>query len=258
MNPLSQLETFQPITLAELDAKANMLTRLDNKYIVREAISAAGVSKLKAAFDILTIGNRRCFQYQSIYFDSGELCFKEYLQGKRQRFKARTRVYQDSENLAFFEVKLSGKGQTEKFRIRCDVSLHGVLSPDFLEFLQNTYYRQYKKTFPYNLNPAVTTSYQRVTLVAKDGGERLTIDYDLVFMVGEEFIILPKNLAILETKSLNGNGLADKVLRLEHIRAVDGCSKFGLAMALSGKVRKYNKFLPLIKKHFQVSPVTVA
>jgi hypothetical protein len=251
MNPLTQLETFDPVSLAELDAKADMLTRLDNKYIVREAISVAGIKKLREAFDVLKIENRTSFGYHTIYFDSKNLCFTEYTHGKRQRFKARTRVYQDSKNLAFFEVKLSGKGQTDKFRVRCDVSQHGVLSSDFLKFLKEKYHRQYKKAFPYRLTPSVSTSYTRVTLVAKDGGERLTIDYNLVFVVDGKKLVMPSNFAIFETKSKNGNGLADKILRFEQLKAVDGCSKFGLAMVLSGKVSKYNKFLPVIKKHFK-------
>ncbi len=251
MNHLPQLETFKPVSLSELDAKADMLTRLDNKYIVREAISKTGIEKLRDAFDVLTIENRMCFGYQTIYFDCQRLCFIEYANGKRLRFKARTRVYQDSENLAFFEIKLSGKGQTDKFRIRCDSSEHGTLSPCFLAFLKGKYRNQYKKEFRHILAPSVSTSYKRVTLVAKNGGERLTIDHDLVFTVEGKKLILPEDFAIFETKSKNGNGIADKILRLEHIRAVSGCSKYGLALVLSGKVSKYNRFLPIIKKHFQ-------
>jgi hypothetical protein len=250
MNPFLPLKTFHRVSLAALNAKANMLTRLDNKYIVRIAISALGIKKLCDYFDVLTIKDRTSFRYHTIYFDSEQICFNEYAQGKRQRFKARTRVYQDSDNLAFFEVKLSGKDQTDKFRIRCDSKEHGVLTKNFLTFLKEKYRDQYKKEFSYTLTPSVTTSYKRVTLVAKSGGERLTIDYDLVFSVDGKEIVLPKNFAIFETKSKNGNGVADKILRQEHIKTVEACSKFGLAMALSGKVSRYNKFLPVIKKHF--------
>lgn len=251
MNPLLQLKTFHRVSLATLNTKANMLTRLDNKYIVRGAISALGIKKLRDSFDVLTIKDRTSFRYHTIYFDSEKICFEEYTQGKRQRFKARTRVYQDSDNLAFFEVKLSGKDQTDKFRIRCDSDEHGTLTTEFLMFLKEKYRNQYKKEFFYELTPSVSTSYKRITLVAKNGGERLTIDYDIVFTVDKKEIVLPKNFAIFETKSNNGNGIADKILRQEHIKTVDACSKFGLAMVLSGKVSRYNKFLPVIKKHFR-------
>ena len=250
MNPILQLETFHTIPLATLDAKASMLTRLDNKYIVRGAISTLGIKKLRESFDVLKIKDLISFGYHSIYFDSKKICFNEYTQGKRQRFKARTRVYQDSDNLAFFEVKLSGKGQTDKFRVRCESNEHGILTTEFLMFIKDKYREQYKKEFPYELTPSVSTSYKRITLVAKNGGERLTIDYDIVFTVDKKEIVLPKNLAIFETKSKNGNGISDKILRQEHIKTVVACSKFGLAMVLSGKVSRYNKFLPVIKKHF--------
>ncbi len=252
MNPVTHLETFESLSLEALDAKADMLTRMDNKYIVRGRLSTKCIEKLQREFDVLAIDRHRFFQYHSIYFDTNLLCFNEYKKGKRQRFKARTRVYQDTKNLAFFEIKLSGKGsQTAKFRIRCNTAEHGTLPPHFLNFLKETYRTQYKKEFTHTLTPVVSTSYKRVTLVAKKGGERLTIDFDLVFTVEGEVIPLPHDFSICETKSKNGNGLADKILHAERIHPVLGCSKFGLAMALSGKVNRYNKFLPILKKHLK-------
>lgn len=252
MNPVTHLETFESISLETLDAKADMLTRTDNKYIVRGLLSPECVNKLQKEFDVLTIDDHLFFKYHSIYFDTNLVCFDEYKKGKRQRFKARTRVYEDSKNLAFFEVKLSGKGaQTAKFRTRCDTSEHGTVTPHFLNFLKEMYYKQYRKEFTHTLSPVVSTSYKRVTLVAKKGGERLTIDFDLVFTVEGEVIPLPHDFAICEAKSKNGNGLADKILHAERIHPVFGCSKFGLAVALSGRVSRYNKFLPVLKKHFK-------
>lgn len=252
MNPLTHLKTFESLSLEALDAKAGMLTRMDNKYIVRGQLSLQCMKKLQKEFDVLAIDGHLFFQYHSIYFDTNQLCFDEYKKDKRQRFKARTRVYQDSENLAFFEIKLSGNGsQTNKFRIRCNTSEHGTLPQHFMDFLKETYRTQYKKEFTYTLNPVVSTSYKRVTLVAKKGGERLTIDFDIVFTVEGEVIPLPPDFSICEAKSKNGNGLADKILRTERLHPVGACSKFGLAMALSGKVNRYNKFLPILKTHFK-------
>lgn len=251
MSPLTDIETFETISLEELEATADMLVRLDNKYIVRNPLSAAGIQKLRTSFSVLTIGTHTSFGYHNVYFDEQGLCFKQHAQEKRQKFKARTRKYLDSTNLAFFEVKLSGKrSQTNKYRLRCDVSEHGTMTHAFETFLKDAYRTQYKKEFTHTLTPTVTTAYKRMTLVAKEGGERLTIDYDLVYTVDGKEVSIPTNIAIFETKSINGNGIADKILRSESIRTVSGCSKFCIAMAVSGAVPRYNKFRPVIRKHF--------
>jgi VTC domain len=251
MNPLPGIDTFQAISLKELEATADMLVRLDNKYIVHNPLSPEGIEKLRTVFNILTIGSRTSFGYHNVYFDEQGLCFKQHTQEKRKKFKARTRRYLDSTNLAFFEVKLSGKrSQTNKYRLRCDVSEHGTMTHAFETFLKDAYRTQYKKEFAHTLTPTVTTAYKRMTLVAKEGGERLTIDYNLVYTVDGKEVSMPTNIAIFETKSINGNGIADKILRSESIRTASGCSKFCIAMALSGTVPRYNKFRPVIRKHF--------
>ena len=257
MSPIPNLDSFDSLSLKELNSKADMLTRVDNKYIVNGALSADSIEKLKEEFDVLAIDEKRTFGYENVYFDDADVCFNEHRQGKRQKFKARTRVYLDSEDLAFFEVKLSGKGRIiDKYRIPCSVSDHGTLPGHFNDFLKDKYSEQYNKKFDFKLEPTVKTAYRRITLVAKDGGERLTIDHDLSLNLNEVSSDVPSGLAIFETKSKNGNGIADKILRSESIPRVKGCSKFCLSMALSGKMTKYNKFLPLIRKHFWDKPAT--
>lgn len=252
MNPIPNLDSFDSLSLKELNSKADMLTRVDNKYIVNGALSADSIEKLKAEFDVLAIDDKRTFGYENVYFDDADVCFHQHRQGKRQKFKARTRVYLDSEELAYFEVKLAGKGRIiDKYRIPCAVSDHGTLPGHFNDFLKDRYSEQYNKKFNFNLVPTVKTAYRRITLVAKNGGERLTIDHHLSLGVNDTSSEVPSSLSIFETKSKNGNGIADKILRSESIPRVKGCSKFCLSMALSGKVKKYNKFLPLIRKHFQ-------
>ena len=255
MSPIPNLDSFDSLSLKELNSKADMLTRVDNKYIVKGALSTDSIKKLKEEFDVLAIDDKRTFGYENVYFDDAEVCFQQHRQGKRQKFKARTRVYLDSEDLAFFEVKLAGKGRIiDKYRIPCSVSDHGTLPGHFNDFLKDRYSEQYNKKFDFKLVPTVKTAYRRITLVAKNGGERLTIDHNLSLGVHDTSSDVPSSLSIFETKSKNGNGIADKILRSESIPRVKGCSKFCLSMALSGKVDKYNKFLPLIRKHFWDKP----
>jgi len=256
MNPIPNLDSFTSLDLQELDRKASLLSRVDNKYIVRGELSANGIKKLQEEFDVLSIDNKRIFGYENIYFDDGGVCFHRHSRGKRKRFKARTRVYLDSDELTFFEVKLAGQGRkVDKYRISCGPSEHGALTDHFAFFLKARYFEQYHKRFNFELVPTVKTAYRRITLVAKNGGERLTIDHDISLGLNDVSSGLPSSISIFETKSKNGRGIADKILSAASIPRVKGCSKFCLSMALGGKVTRFDKFLALVRNHFQASPV---
>ncbi len=66
------VQGFAPLSLADLNAKAEMMERIDNKYIVPAAALAAILPDLTARFDILDIGHRRAFTYDTRYFDDAQ------------------------------------------------------------------------------------------------------------------------------------------------------------------------------------------
>ena len=85
---------FKPIGLDALNAKAAMLERLDNKYVVRAPVLAAAAAELCELFDVLEIDGRRSFTYDTCYFDDPELrSYHDHHQGRRQRVKVRVRKY---------------------------------------------------------------------------------------------------------------------------------------------------------------------
>jgi VTC domain len=93
----SFLEHFAPITLIELNKKAAMLERMEQKYILSKKDLSELAIPLAASFDILEIDHIRDFLYETVYFDTiDHRCFREHQQGKRIRFKARTRKYVDA------------------------------------------------------------------------------------------------------------------------------------------------------------------
>src|SRR5699024_4688591 len=53
---------------------------------------------------------------------------------------------------------------------------------------------------------------------------------------------------LLETKSANANGVADKILRALHQHPTEGCSKYCVAMATLQEVSKFNKFRTALRK----------
>ena len=203
----TSLRSFLPISLEDTNKSASMLKRIDNKYIVDKPTLRSVLDLLRPDFRLLEIDGRSVFSYESCYFDDRQRCFHEHLQGRRQRFKARTRRYVES-GKAFFEVKLKGqRGQTDKSREVCDDYHAFVISDGEQRMMRELYEGRYGKRFSYRLTPALHVSYRRFTLVSMSGRERITVDFNLGFetpsgrqaFIGDDFIIV-------ETKTADGRG----------------------------------------------------
>lgn len=242
-------DSFAPITLDQLNAKAEMMARIDNKYIVPGEKLHRLVPQLRHAFDILDIKNQRAFTYDTRYFDDeARSAYFEHHQGKRCGFKVRARTYANA-GLCYLEVKVKGqRGMTEKYRMPYDPRDLADLTPDAVGFAQDTYRDQYGKPFDYRLLPSLDVRYQRMTLVARAGGERMTIDTNLQFRSADRTFSAGPHVFIIETKSSNGRGLADRLLRRQGERPTRRCSKYCIGMAATGQVLRYNRFLPALRK----------
>ncbi|NNF23434.1 MAG: polyphosphate polymerase domain-containing protein [Rhodobacteraceae bacterium] len=243
------ISDFSPISLQELNETAEMLSRIDNKYVVPRAALQSLVPALQGEFRILDIDQRRAFTYDTRYFDDAERsAYFEHHQGLRKGFKVRVRRYADA-GLSFLEVKVKGKrGMTEKFRLPQDAEPVEQLSDEAMRFARHTYCGQYEKPFEYDLKAAMDIRYKRITLVAKTGGERMTIDTDLRFQTKNGTMSLGTDVFIVEAKSALGRGFADAQLRRAKQRPTKKCSKYCIAMAAMGEVDRYNRFLPTMRK----------
>ncbi len=240
---------FSPVGLRQLNSKAAMLERLDNKYVVRETVLRQAVTELSGHFDILEIGGKRSFIYETYYFDDHKnTSYFDHHQGRRQRFKVRVRKYTDAQ-ICFVEIKLKDKrGITVKKRMDYAVDKYGVLDEEAWAHIHSAYRDLYGRDFDYVLMPAIEVRYQRITLVAKDGGERMTIDFGLSFSGNNRSYSIDEGTFVVETKSANGNGIADKILRGLHQHPTKRCSKYCVGMAVLQQVQKHNKFLPALRK----------
>ena len=88
---------FSAIGLDELNAKAAMLERRDNKYIVDADRLLPALASFGHAFDVLEIGGKRAFTYDTRYFDCADLRgYYDHHQGRRKRCKVRIRDYVDA------------------------------------------------------------------------------------------------------------------------------------------------------------------
>lgn len=240
---------FDPISLDNLNAKAAMLERLDNKYVVGAAVLRRAATELSLHFDVLEIDGRRTFTYETCYFDDPDRqSYFDHLQGRRRRAKVRIRKYLEA-GLCFVEVKLKDKrGATIKKRLPYDPVKFGVLDDAALTHVRRVYFDQYRQEFPYELSRVIDMRYVRMTLVAKEGGERMTIDGQLSFFAPGSSYTVRDDRFILETKSANGNGLADRILRKLHQHPTRNCSKYCTGIAILNQATKHNKFLPALRK----------
>lgn len=250
MDPIiaGSLAAFAPISLETLNAKAEMMDRLDNKYILPGHQLQHVLQALTDSFDVLEIEGKRAFFYSTCYFDDAERRgYYDHHQRRRKRCKVRVRHYVDA-GLSFLEVKLNEqRASTAKRRMRIDRPLT-ALDARCMDFVDTCYRNSYDEAFLKTLHPAIRIQYLRITLVARDGGERLTIDTQLDFLAGGVGRIAPSDMFIIETKSARGNGIADKILRSLHVQPTKRVSKYCIGMAATGQVSRCNGFLPALRR----------
>ena len=122
------------------------------------------------------------------------------------------------------------------------------LTPDALAFVDQCHQDMYGTPLGQSLKPVVQMRYSRITLVAKEGGERMTIDANLSFRNAANQRRAAPDHFILETKPARGNGVADRILRSLHVHPTKRCSKYCMGMATLGLVERHNRFLPALKK----------
>ncbi len=243
------LELLDTISLDGLNAKAEMLERLDNKYVLDVGAMRSAIEQLAPHFDVLEIDRKRTFTYETCYFDGRELpCYFDHHRKRRQRVKVRMRTYTDA-GLCFVEVKLKDKrGVTVKKRLRHEIHKFGVLDERAKSHVHHTYQTLYGRAFPYDLVRVLDMRYRRTTLVAKQGGERMTIDSNLIFSANGTSRAIDDGLFVVETKSANGNGIADRMLRTLHQHPTAHCSKYCLGTVFMNAGLQHNNFRTALRK----------
>jgi len=169
----------------------------------------------------------------------------------------RIRNYLDA-GLSYLEVKLKDvRDATVKKRLRLARPTRS-LCHESLAFIDACHAEMYGTPLGRQLMPVIGMAYERITLVAREGGERMTIDTRLAFHAANAEREAAPDMFILETKSARGNGLADKILRAEHLHTTRNCSKYCVGMAALGLVERHNRFLPALRKLNLSAPVPAA
>ncbi len=241
-----------PISLKELNALAELQTRVDRKYFVPAAAFRRLITELRDEIQVLEIDGLRTFGYESVYFDTPELStYRAHVQRRRQRFKARTRTYTDT-GLCMFEVKLTGaRGETVKQRVPHPQEYRAELTDDALAHLATSLCQAYHQEVPAGMGPKLVTTYRRTTFVTRTGEARLTCDTGLVCLDLEHEVRDTGTHVLVESKSGGqGGSVADRILRELGVRPAS-VSKYCVAVAALHPELPSNPWHQTLRRYFE-------
>ena len=254
---LEHVDGFEAVSLQEVEDRAGLQMRVDRKYIVDYETLERLFSELGDDYLALEIDGERLQQYDSVYFDTPGLNgYRDHMQGRRKRFKCRTRLYGGT--ACFFDLKMKGRrGETVKSRLPLSPLEQGSLTGQASAFLKRGLLKEYGHAAPAGLVPTLQTSFERLTLIHSDQPERLTLDFGITFSrvgSGERYRMRPGHV-LIETKSGSQLGTVDRLLRGLGARPVTMCSKYCLGVALANPALPTNPYRPLLRRYFDPTPL---
>ncbi len=247
------LGRFRPITVAEME-HASLQDRQEAKYLLTAEQAWDLISHLPDSYQVFEVDGKRVQTYSTTYYDSPHFnLYLEHHNGKKPRYKVRTRSYVGSD-LNFLEVKeKKNTGRTVKHRLQTD-GLLTRLGADIRGFLTDSL-----PCDPSQFQPVLVNDYRRITLVSSTDPERITLDIDLTFTCGESGVTLPRIVvAELKRSSAHLHTPAYDYLTTMRVKP-KGFSKYCIGISLLyGNLVKCNNFhmtLRLLSKMMQGGPI---
>ena len=247
LNQLDVWHKMPSITLDEMRS-VRLMNRIDTKYVLsEEEVLRLLDSTLEAGYRVQIIDGVRACRYLTLYYDTPEReMFTVHHNRKLTRQKLRTRTYLES-GTTFFEIKnKNNRGRTKKRRIE-------IKAEELMCFAQNAEARELlannSRYTTDDLQPALITSFSRITLVNPTLSERSTIDLELSYedaRTGRKSSI--ERMAIVEIKQ-DGNTASTMKLMLRdmHIAPLK-VSKYCLGTTLTVDGIKHNRFKAKIQQ----------
>ncbi|MFV0633880.1 polyphosphate polymerase domain-containing protein [Demequina sp.] len=252
------IEHLEPISLAELDLAAALQTRTDRKYLVNPATWAVALAGLERAPRVLDMDGKRCFRYESTYYDTPELeSFYAAARRRPRRYKVRTRTYVESGTRAI-EVKLRSRvGETVKHRDWLSPADVQGSSGAFLPAAARMFVAQFAETEPVvgDLRETLTTFYRRTTLLTADA--RVTVDADVEGRDIHGGVASFSPALIVETKSVARAGAVDRALWAHGVRPVR-VSKYCTSLAALRPDLPANRWSRTLRRHVAVPQPALA
>ncbi|MFK8038169.1 MAG: polyphosphate polymerase domain-containing protein [Crocinitomicaceae bacterium] len=233
-NEIEKLETFSPISLAEMD-EVKLMNRTDTKFVFKRSDLSSVLEKLSSDYSVLKINDNLISSYKTLYFDTLEFgYYLDHHNGRGNRFKVRIRNYTES-NLFFLEIKNKYKGRTDKKRIKLN-DFETSFSADSRLFVDSVI-----DSAP-NLEAKLWNNFSRITLVNHAEKERLTLDLNLSFDWNgrvEEFDHIV--IAELKQENVNRNSKFYQMMKSFNISS-NSISKYCIGAVSLNPGLKYNSF----------------
>lgn len=242
---------LRPITLVELLAVGELQDRFDTKHLVpieRLDLVVGALLRRSPSVSVLEVDGVRWQAYASEYFDTTDLrSYRDHVQGRRRRYKVRTRRYGDGAAVA--EVKMKdGRGRTVKHRLGTPIAEPTRLDDDAQAEAENAIQSMYPDLDLARLGHSASINFRRMTLAfgSEHGGERVTIDRHLTVARHGVARELGPSHAIVEVKSDRFRGVAASALIALGHRPVP-VSKYGLAVASTGGADGSHPWVPTLR-----------
>ncbi|MFE5402842.1 polyphosphate polymerase domain-containing protein [Streptomyces sp. NPDC056580] len=237
-------------TLAEVDAAAALQHRVDRKYLVPLDRARLLIAQLASSHHILDLGGRRTTSYLSTYFDTPGLgAWRAHVQGRRRRWKVRTRLYAE-DGLCRVEVKTKdGRGATVKHALKVPASEYGELTRHAAEFVDEVLKVARVPVTAGELSAAAEVRYVRAALADLDHGSRVTLDGALSCHRGDRSAALDAGHVLIETKGGAQPASADRLLLGMGVRPVS-LSKYIVGQSLLTPGLPDNDVRRLTRNHF--------
>ncbi len=234
------------ISLDAVDDFAALQTRVDRKYLIDSITMAHLLEELPGSAHVLEIGELTEFAYRSTYFDTDDLAlYRAAVQGRRLRFKVRTRSYVDTGG-CYLEVKAKGRrGQNVKSRIEWTLDGSSRLSATGRAFIDDATGTTHISPL---LEPIVTTEYTRSTIVDVATAGRLTVDRSLR-CTDRDGRVAALDAVVVETKSNREPSGADRWLWRHGVRP-QRISKFCTGMAALDPDLPSNRWHRVLQHHW--------
>lgn len=201
------LAGYAPIALEALGA-ARLMDRFDVKFVAAEPDLVPLLVGCAPHYDVLEIAGARQFGYETTYLDDpGLRLFRAHVAMRPHRCKVRTRRYAPSGE-RWLEVKERRRdGRTVKVRQRLDGEFGSV------SLAAAPFDAVPLDVAPEALTPVLTVHYERITLVAKDRSERVTIDRQLRWTRGDATAAAPGRVLVELKQARRRTSPAWQVLR---------------------------------------------
>ncbi|MBP5365296.1 MAG: polyphosphate polymerase domain-containing protein [Bacteroidales bacterium] len=259
MNKISDIQNkiddciseMTPVSLADMKS-ITLMNRTDTKYVLSVSLLAEMLQLVRGDYNVQEISGLRRVGYDTVYFDTPDMqMYASHLEGRKVREKIRVRSYLAT-NQTYIEVKnKTSDGRTMKRRLE-------VAGADALQTKKVGRFMKANAWFSLDeIEPALRTTFRRITLVNKAMTERLTIDTDVVFSNLRNGVNtqLP-HVAIVEIKRDGGaESPMNSVLRKEKVDEA-GFSKYCVGCALTDESLRMGRIEKKLRKLAKINVLT--